>query len=56
MMSKRNASRDVKHPAEDRYDDRHPKTFRDRPIEAIVSVVILALLGGLVATGVLLVD
>ena len=31
--------------------DRHPPTFRDRPREAIVSVLVLAIVGGLVAFG-----
>lgn len=31
--------------------ERHPPTFRDRPGEAIVNIVVISLVGGLVAYG-----
>jgi 4-hydroxybenzoate polyprenyltransferase len=35
--------------ATDTKRERHPPTFRDRPVEAMISVLILALIGGVVA-------
>ena len=49
-MSNSHPSRE-KRRSERRNRDRHPPTFRDRPIEVLVNVVILALIGGLIAYG-----
>ena len=50
-MAKTSASGNDERRPKRTQSDRHPPTFRDRPMEAIISVLIIAVVGGLVAYG-----
>ena len=50
-MAKTSASGNDERRPKGMQHDRHPPTFRDRPMEAIISVLIVAAVGGLVAYG-----
>lgn len=49
-MSRMDSKQDRHRPhASDPKRERHPPTFRDRPLEAIVSILVFGLVGGLIA-------